>query len=220
MKKKEEEGLTAAYDFWNEAVCEQREKAMVGCRRIRLLEAHGASEREISDAVVRLFGGAGSDPYVCHGFLCENGKNIQVGDDFLAGFNVTVLDAAPVIIGNHVIIGPNTLITTIGYPLSPSRRRELDGTAEPIVIGDDVWIGGNVTILPGVTIGNNVVIAAGAVVTRAVGDNCVVSGVPAKEVKEVEFDIEPEESVREILPVLVLSALGILMILVVIMLLQ
>ena len=69
-------------------------------------------------------------------------------------------------------------------------RRKHFGIAKPVHIGNDVWIGGNVTILPGVTIGNNVVVAAGAVVTKDVPDNCVVGGVPARKIKDIENDME------------------------------
>ena len=79
------------------------------------------------------------------------------------------------------------MITTVNHPLSPKGRREYLGIAKPVKIGNDVWIGG--TILPGVTIGNNVVVAAGAVVTKDVPDNCVVGGVPAKIMKEIENDL-------------------------------
>lgn len=86
------------------------------------------------------------------------------------------------------MIGPNTLITTVGHQLSPLGRRNHLAFAKPINIGNDVWIGGNVTILPGVTIGNNVVVAAGAVVTKDVPDNCLVAGIPAKKIKDIIDD--------------------------------
>ena len=121
--------------------------------------------------------------------MCDSGKNIYVGDQFLANYNVTILDIMPVRIGDYVMIGPNTLITTVGHPLSPMGRRKHLGIAKPVHIGNDVWIGGNVTILPGITIGNNVVIAAGAVVTKDVPDNCLVGGVPAKKIKDIENDV-------------------------------
>lgn len=86
------------------------------------------------------------------------------------------------------MIGPNTLITTVNHPLSPKGRREKLSQVKPVVIGNDVWIGGNCTILPGVTIGSNVVVAAGAVVTKDIPDNCLVAGVPAKKIKDLEND--------------------------------
>ena len=79
--------------------------------------------------------------------------------------------------------------STVNHPLTPKGRREHLGIGKPVTIGNDVWIGGNCTILPGVTIGNNVVIAAGAVVAHDVPDNCVVGGVPAKKIKDIENDI-------------------------------
>ena len=95
-----------------------------------------------------------------------------------------------VLIGNDVLIGPNILITTVGHPISPKGRRKHLGVTCPVVIGDDVWIGGNVTILPGVTIGSNVVIGAGAVVTRDIPDNSLAVGVPARVIKEIDNDVE------------------------------
>lgn len=86
------------------------------------------------------------------------------------------------------MIGPNTLITTVNHPMSPKKRRRHLGQAKPVTIGNDVWIGGGCTILPGVVIGNNVVVAAGAVVTKDVPDNCLVGGVPAKFIREIEDD--------------------------------
>jgi maltose O-acetyltransferase len=116
---------------------------------------------------------------------CQNLQNIFIGNDFTGNFNLTILDIHEVHIGNHVMIGPNTLITTVGHPLSPSKRRGYMAQAAPVNIGNDVWIGGNVTILPGITIGNNVVVAAGAVVTRDVPDNTLVGGIPARKLKDL-----------------------------------
>ena len=93
------------------------------------------------------------------------------------------------ILSLDVMIGLHTLIATVGHPLSPAKRRMHCAIAKPIHIGNDVWIGGNVTIMPGLTIGNNVVIAAGAVVTKDVPDNSLVAGVPAKKVRDLENDV-------------------------------
>ena len=116
-------------------------------------------------------------------------ENIFIGNDFTGNHNLTSLDIREVHIGNHVMIGPNTLITTVGHPLSPKGRREYHALAKPVRIGNDVWIGGNVTILPGVTIGNNVVVAAGAVINKDVPDNTLVGGVPARVIKTIEDDV-------------------------------
>lgn len=117
--------------------------------------------------------------------MCNNGKNIHVGNQFLANYNVTILNIMSVNIGDYVMIGPNTLITTVNHPMTAKGCREHLGIGKPITIGNDVWIGGNVTILPSVTIGNNVVIAADAVVTKDVHDNTLIGGVPAKIIRYI-----------------------------------
>ncbi len=176
------------YDFWDEEVNARKLYAIDGCKRINGIDQK--NEEELTKAIVDFFGSTGESPWVGPGFRCDYGKNIHVGDHFTANYNVVILDIAPVWIGDHCMIGPNTMITTVGHPLSPAKRRKHIGIAKPVAIGNDVWIGGNCTILPGVTIGNNVVIAAGAVVTKDVPDNCVVGGLPAKVIKHIENDIE------------------------------
>ena len=145
------------------------------------MEAIPVTDAAAKDAAIRdLFGSAGKNPNILPGFYCDNGKNIFVGDEFLANYRVTILDIAPVRMGNNVWIGP----------LSRDGRRKHLGIAKPIVIGDDVWIGGNVTIVAGVHIGNNVIVAAGAVVTKDVPDNTLVGGVPAKKIKDLPLTDE------------------------------
>lgn len=178
------------YDFWDEEVDARKLNAVLGCQKLNAISVLDGEAREV--AIRELFGDVGENPAVLPVFNCDNGKNIHVGKNFLANYNVTILDIAPVHIGDYVMIGPNTLITTVNHPITPMGRRRHLGIAKPVVIGNDVWIGGNVTILPGVRIGNNVVIAAGAVVTKDIPDNCVAGGVPARVIKEIENDIVSE----------------------------
>ena len=178
-----------AYDFWDKDVNGRKLNAIKFCRELQRLQDTDATEDEQAELIKQYFGAVGRDICICPGFMCDNGKNIRVGDQFLANYHVTILDIMPVTIGDYVMIGPNTLITTVNHPLSPMGRRKHLGIGSPVVIGNDVWIGGNVTILPGVHIGNNVVIAAGAVVTKDVPDNCLVGGIPAKKIKDLNDDI-------------------------------
>lgn len=190
MKMTELEKLDAGleYDFFDDEVNGRKLYAIDGCNRIHSIDQK--NEAELSAAITEFFGSAGEGVWVGPGFQCDYGKNIHVGKNFTANYNVIILDIAPVHIGNDCMIGPNTIITTVGHPLSPAKRRKHTGIAKPVTIGDDVWIGGNCTILPGITIGNNVVVAAGAVVTKDVPDNCLVAGVPAKVMKEIADDVE------------------------------
>ena len=118
-------------------------------------------------------------------FYCDYGKQIRVGKRFFANFNLTILDEALVTIGDDCFIGPNVSIYTACHSTDPVERNTRREWAEPVTIGDNVWIGGSVTILPGVTIGSNVTIGAGSVVTRDIPDNVVAVGNPCKVIKNL-----------------------------------
>lgn len=132
----------------------------------------------------------GEKSHVNQPFRCDYGCNIHIGNNFFANFNLTILDEAPVTIGDNVFIGPNVSIYTACHPLEPGARNTGVEWAEPVTIGNSVWIGGSVTILPGVTIGDNCVIGAGSVVTKDVASGTVVGGNPARFIKHVNTDAE------------------------------
>ena len=118
-------------------------------------------------------------------FYCDYGKQISVGKRFFANFNFTVLDEARVTIGDDCFIGPNVSIYTACHSTDPMERNSRREWAEPVTIGNNVWIGGSVTILPGVKIGDNVTIGAGSVVTKDIPSNCVAISNPCKVVKSI-----------------------------------
>ena len=124
--------------------------------------------------------------YIEQPFYCDYGYNIELGENFYSNHNLIILDCAKVKFGDNVFIGPNCGFYTAEHPLDYKIRNQGLEFARPITVGNNVWIGGGVTVVSGVTIGKNVVIAAGAVVTRDVPDNCVVAGVPAKKIKDLE----------------------------------
>ena len=136
-----------------------------------------------------MLGSVGENVDIEDTFNCDNGKNIFIGNNFVGNYNLTILDVKEVYIGNDVMIGPNTTITTVGHPISPKGRRQRLAVASEVRIGNDVWIGANVCVLPGVTIGDNVIIGAGAVVNKDIPDNSMAAGVPAKVIKKIEKDI-------------------------------
>ncbi len=118
-------------------------------------------------------------------FYCDYGYNIRLGKQVYFNHNVTILDAAEVEFGDHVLVGPNVVISTATHPLDPELRKKGLESAHPIVIESNVWIGAGANILPGITIGENSVVAAGALVNRDVPANTVVAGVPARKVKTI-----------------------------------
>ena len=119
-------------------------------------------------------------------FRCDYGKQISIGKRFFANFNFTVLDEAPVTIGDDCFIGPNVSIYTACHSTDPVERNSRREWAEPVSIGNNVWIGGSVTILPGVTIGDNVTIGAGSVVTKDIPSNSIAVGNPCKVIKKLK----------------------------------
>lgn len=116
-------------------------------------------------------------------FRCDYGRQICVGKRFFANFNFTVLDEACVTIGDDCFIGPNVSIYTACHSTDPIERNSRQEWAQPVSIGNNVWIGGSVTILPGVKIGDNVTIGAGSVVTGDIPSNTVAVGNPCKVIK-------------------------------------
>ena len=179
-------GLEFCYD--NEEVDALKQNAIKNCKIYNSIDAEDKPRQY--EFLCEMLGSVGENVWIGKTFSCDNGKNIFIGDNFTGNFNLTILDIKEVYIGDNVMIGPNTLITTVGHPLTPKGRREHLAQASEIHIGDDVWIGGNVTILPGITIGNNVVIGAGAVVTKDIPDNSLAVGVPARVIREIENDVD------------------------------
>lgn len=166
-----------------DACAQELEEERVIMRR-KIFEYNSSPEGEPSK-IKGILGKTGMRITVIPPFHCDYGSNIEVGEDFFSNFNFTVLDENKVIIGNNVFIGPNVSIYTACHPLDPGQRRSGMEWAEPVSIGNDVWIGGSVTICPGVHIGNNVTVGAGSVVVRDIPSNCVAVGNPARVIKYI-----------------------------------
>ena len=139
--------------------------------------------------LMSLLGHVGDDKvFINQPFYCDYGKHISVGKRFFANFNFTVLDEARVTIGDDCFIGPNVGIYTACHSTDPVERNTRQEWALPVTIGNNVWIGGSVTILAGVTIGDNVTIGAGSVVTRDIPSNSVAVGNPCRVIRTISVD--------------------------------
>jgi maltose O-acetyltransferase len=132
-----------------------------------------------------LFGCVKGNFFIEPPFHCDYGCNIEIGENFYANYNLVILDCAKVTIGDNVLIGPNVGIYTAGHPLHFELRKEELEFASPITIEDNVWIGGNVVLNPGVTIGRNSVIGSGSVVTKDTLANVVAAGNPCRVIREI-----------------------------------
>lgn len=119
-------------------------------------------------------------------FHTDHGKNITVGKNVFINMGCKFQDQGGIFIGDGALIGHNVVMATLNHDILPEKRKSME--PKPIHIGKDVWIGSNSVILPGVSIGDGAVVAAGAVVTRDVPANTVVGGVPAKKIKEIRED--------------------------------
>jgi maltose O-acetyltransferase len=133
-----------------------------------------------------LLGHIGDDKIIINQpFRCDYGKQISIGKRFFANFNFTILDEAPVTIGDDCFVGPNVSIYTACHSTDPVERNTRQEWAKPVTIGNNVWIGGSVTILPGVSIGDNVSIGAGSVVVNDIPSNTIAVGNPCKVIKQL-----------------------------------
>lgn len=133
----------------------------------------------------KLFGKLGKNPYVEPNIFCGFGWNIEAGDNFYANNNCVFVDPGKIIFGDNVFIGPSCGFYTAHHPIHPALRNQLYEYARPIKVGSDVWIGGNTVVVPGATIGSNVVIGAGSVVVGDIPDNVVAFGNPCKVYRKI-----------------------------------
>lgn len=184
MTEKEKMLSGELYNGFDEQLVKERQAAKEIVFKINNLEPSKLEER---DRLLRnLIGKLGKNIFIEPPFRCDYGSNIEIGDNFYSNYNCTILDVAKVIVKDNVMFGPNVSIYAAGHPIDKDTRNAGLEFGKPITIGNNVWVGGNCIILPGVTIGDNSVIGAGSVVTKDVPENVIVAGNPAKVIKEIK----------------------------------
>jgi acetyltransferase-like isoleucine patch superfamily enzyme len=183
MNQKERMLAGLPYKAWLDGLAEERLENKKRVFRFNNMEPDKFEEK--IKLIKEIFGKTGENVFVEAPFHCDYGYNIEVGENFFANYNLTILDVGKVKIGANAQIAPNVSIYTAGHPVHPESRNTGYEYGIPITIGDNVWIGGSVTILPGVTIGSNVVIGAGSVVTKDLPDNVIAAGNPCRVIRTI-----------------------------------
>ncbi|MDD7793622.1 sugar O-acetyltransferase [Clostridium sp. 'White wine YQ'] len=174
------------YKAWLDSLPEER---MENKKKIYEYNQCHPEEKEKIDKLIReILGKTGDGINIEAPFHCDYGKNIEVGDNFFANYNCTILDVGKVVIGDNVQFAPNVSLYTAGHPIHPDSRNSGYEYGIGITIGNNVWLGGNVVVNPGVNIGNNVVIGSGSVVTKDMPDNVIAAGNPCKVIREITED--------------------------------
>ncbi|MBQ9237833.1 MAG: sugar O-acetyltransferase [Treponema sp.] len=183
MNQKERMRQNLPYKAWMDGLAEERQE-----NRKRLYEYNNLPpERwhEQTALLKQILGKTGSRVHIEPPFHCDYGYNITVGEDFYANYNLVILDVGTVTLGSNVLCAPNVSMYTAGHPIHPESRNSGYEYGIDIVVGDNVWIGGNTCILPGVHIGSNTVIGAGSVVTKNIPDNVIAAGNPCRVIRMI-----------------------------------
>ena len=146
------------------------------CARLRSMTIYDEDYRQV---IEELIPGVPQSTTICPPFHCDHGTGIILGENVFMNYDCIMLDGGYIRIGKHTLIGPHCQFYTPQHPVDYVERREEKETAYPITIGEDCWLGGNVVVCPGVTIGNRCIIAAGSVVTKDIPDDSLAAGIPA-----------------------------------------
>lgn len=183
MNQKERMLMELPYKAWLDGLTEERQKAKNLIYKYNRCNPLKRNKRE--KIIRKIIGNAGERIFIEQPFYCDYGTNIEIGNDFYSNHNLVILDVAKVIIGNNVMCGPNVSIITAGHPIHHKSRNSGYEYGIGIKIEDNVWLGGNVIINPGITIGKNSIIGSGSVVTKNIPNDVIAVGNPCKILREI-----------------------------------
>ena len=190
-KRKEENDMTEwnkmrrgeMYDWSDPVIDRSLTRSRLACERFN---KSGIDHDDYRTLLEEMVPGVPKSVTILPPFHCDHGNGLHLGEAVFINYNAMMLDAADITIGAHTLIGPNCSLYTPQHPIDYRLRRKTLESAHPIVIGEDCWLGGNVTVCPGVTIGDRTVVGAGSVVTKDIPSDCVAAGNPCKVIRRVD----------------------------------
>jgi maltose O-acetyltransferase len=184
MTEKEKARLGYLYDAnFDKELLEARTRCADLCFEFNNCRpSEGKRQQEL---LKKIFKSVKGTPVITAPFYCDYGYNTSIGENFYTNHNVTILDCAKVTIGDNVFIAPNCVISTAGHAIDAKQRARGLEIALPITIGDNVWLGANVSVLPGVTIGSNTIIGAGSVVNKDIPEGVIAAGNPCRVIRKI-----------------------------------
>lgn len=184
MTEKEKMQAGILYDAnYNEALAEERMTCKEMCYEYNHLRPSQLEERK--RLLKKILGKTGETLWIEPDFWCDYGYNIELGENFYSNHHLVILDGAKVTFGDNCFIAPNCGFYTAGHALDVEQRNAGLEVALPITVGDNVWIGGNVAVMPGVTIGNDTIIGGGSVVTKDIPAGVIAAGNPCRVIRVI-----------------------------------
>lgn len=168
---------------YNEEIVEARTRCADLCYDFN--QCRPSDTKKQKELLEQILGSIKGSPVITAPFYCDYGFNISIGKNFYTNHNVTILDGAKVTFGDNVFIAPNCVFSTSGHAIDSEQRGRGLEIAWPITVGDNVWIGANVSVLPGVTIGSDTIIGAGSVVNRDIPSGVIAAGNPCKVIRKI-----------------------------------
>ena len=168
---------------YDREVVENRTKCADLCYEFN--QCKPSDTKKQAEIIKKIIGCIKGDFVITAPFYCDYGSNITIRNNFYTNHNCTILDGAKVTFGDNVFIAPNVVFSTAGHAIDAGQRAKGLEIALPITVGDNVWIGANVSVLPGVSIGSNTIIGAGSVVNKDIPDGVVAAGVPCRVIRRI-----------------------------------